>query len=449
MTTTQLAPLTLKDILIESVDPVSLNLNVNEYNPKNHNQQNKNEVAIKVTLKNIRPQYRKNFIYWIWGKKDTYLRYLNLLVYYLKGKNLKEYIQKKYQLPNMVWETQLSVLGDLWNEYIEKPNNIESLNETTKMENYTKLNDLLNNLQLKIEQFRTARTGILTRTGIQLMAAPPNYPFVLEDNNPLLEKLNILYQNFDNIQTLYLHKKLFLQSIEKIVNSEEFKNIQRFLSNTITGIQPITIINGGRLTYDNGTQRQSIVINPQNIKYYQSLINLIFEIQKIYKYMIQNNKVDAILAFVLNQYDVSINQRNKKSFNYNSSNIETKRREFMNFLETQRVFLSKSYPGNIISSYKAQKYKRIQNIKERIRQINPQNQTLSKEEFRRLKKYQRDRINLATVPIDIQLEHHGRIEPKRINNEEKKKKLMKYWSKGNKPFYMEGIENKNEIFHGL
>ncbi len=508
MTTTQ--KLKWNDLKIESVDAKML---VNSRDPGK-------EIAIRITydngsfitepLKSMKRLLRENvvephFIFWIWGPTDIYYSYLNLLVYLLEDINLNQYCSN-YGV------SLINVLNNLWERYRDKPS--EYIRQPTKEIHFNELKRfLLMFLESYEDTYLQFTNQKLFRT--QLTEIPfftrQDYLKIEQDKDKIdlymLDTYPELWKNIHSLWYLSSSLTIFLQEnrtkipkkvirnifeiTKKIIESKDFQKLKKIFICVATPSKPLTPIlpNEKKISkiifknianskikttekycFFNG-EHLNIKIENKVISYLIKLLIVLQNIEKIYKLFFKLNKRDAILAFILNQFDFSIDKNNKNSFNYPIYTIQKPITDLLSFLEKNKEYLmnpqikllSKLNEYRlIIRKFDDSVRKRIIKQKEFNRLFNRRllpilkNPSLGvrlnpddiRDKMKKLKKYQRDILfqlvtsgNLPSEP-PIFIEYQGEYHIKKINTPLQIKDLFDFYTE-------DDILKKHEAFSKL
>ncbi len=494
-----------KDLNIESVDADIIETNIKRGD----------KIAIRITydkgfsitesLKSMKkllgePVVQSNYIYWIWGPTDLFYSYLNLLIYLLEDSNLNQYCSK-YSV------SLINVLGNLWKRYRDKPK--DYIKKPTKEIHFTNLKTFLFEFLKFYEdtyfQFTNQR---LSRTQLtELPSFTRKQIFTTDKDLYMLDTYPELWKNVHSLWYLGTSLKLILQKepikipkkvirnifeiTKKIIESKDFQRLKNIFICVATPTRSLTIVqtlssvpNDKKLKktifkdikdssikksykycFFNGEHLNINIENNNDIDYLKELLKVLQNIEKIYELFFKLNKRDAILAFILNQFDFSIDKNNKNSFNYPKDTIQNPISTLLKFLIQNQEYLIN--PHESISN--REKYKKIRekfnnsNLKKNKNQqqfnIFFNSKLLPKlgltlkindirQKMKKLKKYQRDILirfinstNLSLEP-PIFIDYQGEYHIKNIDTPTKIKALFDFYTE-------DDILKKHEAFSNL
>ncbi len=487
------------DLRIESIDAEMIDSTIKRgekiaiviTHHQNKSLKKSHEQSIQKLLGN--PVVPPHFIYWVWGPTDIFYQYLNLLVYLLEDLNLNEY-SSIYHLDF------IHILEDLWRRYKDKPN--EYIRRPLKELNIMKLqNDYQRFLQSYEKLYFQFTNQLLFRT--QLTEVPSFSRkkdftqgfYISNKDNIDLYMLDTYMDLWKNIHSLWflgsslttlLHEnqikipkkviKNIFEITRKIIESDDFQRLKTILTciATQTGKSPlntrfkdiketnITNIPLKPCTFKN--ELLNIMVNPDSIEYLKNLLIVIQSMESLYQLFFELNRRDAILAFILNEYDFSIDKNNRSSYYYSIQDIQQPITTFLSFLIKNQNYLMGSNTKIVNNQLRTQfensqlKIKTKKNIFNHIfnqRLLSILSDPILKlnvndirEKIKKLKKYQRDIIFKLVLSTNLSaeepilLEYQGEYVLKKINTPLKIKALFDFYT-------TDDIIKKDEAFGKL
>lgn len=476
-------PIQMNELLIESIDASLIE------------EKEEDKIAIKISIDrgdfSIDPalkvfgikRQQPNFIYWIWGEKKTFFEYLNLVVYQLKGTNLDDYLKEVRTLFSRY--DYIDLLKVLWREYRDKPD--ELIEKPMKEINYVEMIRLFMDFKERYEELYFQFTGerlqqsILTKVpSFQRKDIFKNLPYNTDTTN--LYMLDTYQELWKDIHSLWfigftisrlfnqnpvkIPKKVvknIIQLVTKIVNNTHFQkliNIFQCIVKPSTEIfeniqnNKINIINSGKYCSFKEETLTIIIPDQNGVDYLKQLLVVLQNMMKMYHLIFVLNKRDALFAFLLNKYDISINKNNKNSFSYNIGEIQRNIQSFIQFIQQNESYLKK--PGGTLNFHQLQNNfgNAVEQSKKRSQNVNRTefNQLVSilqnpllglrlniediRKKFKKLNKYQRDTIvRLIKPPTPpnprnnlVLLDYQGEFVFKRINTTQKIKTLFDFYT---------------------